>query len=161
MACRQIAWMNDLNEYSWNEACSYSMSTKLLLYGMKLTSELSTIQCTQCCGLLCIVITSGTDRDGEIQRESMKAIPFSWRSLAPLCLHCCQSASKYGSIPTPLEPCRATHNQQALNITRLKSVCLSGTVTTHFFSFYILNKGSDESPSIVVKLHHRFQMGAM
>lgn len=52
------------------------MNTKPLLYSMQLSSELSSmIQCILCCWLLRIIITREIDRDGEIRRERMKAIP--------------------------------------------------------------------------------------
>lgn len=127
---------------------------------MQLSSELSSmIQCIQCCCLLRIIITRKIDRDREIQRERMKAIPpegfLSFfcstdhqRSLAPLCLLCCQLVCKNGSTPTLLEPGRATHNQQALELARnTVDVNLSGAVTTHYL---IHSSGSFSSPSLQI-----------
>lgn len=117
------------------------------------------IQCIQCCCVLRIIITRKIDRDREIQRERMKAIPpegfLSFfcstdhqRSLAPLCLLCCQLVCKNGSTPTLLEPGRATHNQQALELARnTVDVNLSGAVTTHYL---IHSSGSFSSPSLQI-----------
>lgn len=100
------------------------MNTKPLLYKMQFSSELSSmIQYILCCWLLHIILTRAIDIDRMIER--MKAIPLEdflspfcstdhQRSLDPLRLLCCQLVCKHGSIPTPLEPGRTTHNQQVL-----------------------------------------------
>lgn len=120
------------------------------------------IQSILCYWLLRIIITRETDRDREKGWKPFLQRAFSrfcstdhQRSLAPLCLVCCQLVCKHGSKPTPLEPGRATHNQEALQTARhLVDVCLSGTVLTHF-----LIHSSGEFSSFVVEQHHRFNKG--